>query len=166
MPAQKICWTLLFLAILSGRGLAQQWDCVDQLPAEKVVLQIDKERCLAGDSLWFIAYCLQADGKVSTLSKVLYVEIFDAAKKIFVQQKFKLTDGKSHGTIAIPESVTSGYYFLRAYTQYMRNYSPLDYYYQRLMIVNPELEPGSIAAGNNRPPIDQSAISMSISTQQ
>ncbi len=137
---------LLFLWTFSWQLFAQQLDCTDQFPSEKIDLQLDKNICLAGDSIWFKAYCLQKNNTTSHLSKVLYLEIFNDSKKVFVQQKHELIDGKSWGVVAIPESVKTGYYYLRAYTQYMRNFSVLQYHSEELQIINPTLLPAPIAA--------------------
>lgn len=139
MIAKKTYWAIVWMLFLSYSGMAQQLDCVEQLPFEKVVLHLDKTYCIAGDSIWFKAYCLQENQQKSPLSKVLYVEIYNESKKAISQQKIKLVDGITWGAIGIPESAKTGYYFLRAYTQYMRNFSMLDYYHQELTIVNPSL---------------------------
>lgn len=139
MIAKKIYGILLLLMLVAYSGMSQKLDCMEQLPYEKVVLHLDKTYCVAGDSVWFKAYCLQADKQRSTLSKVLYVEVYNETKKTIVQQKFKLVDGTTWGAIGLPESAKTGHYFLRAYTQYMRNFSILDYYHQELTIINPFL---------------------------
>ena len=139
MTAKKIYGTILWMILIAYSGMAQQLDCAAQLPYEKVALHLDKAYGIAGDSIWFKAYCLQANQEESLLSKVLYVEVYNETKKAIVQQKFKLVDGMTWGAIGIPESAKTGYYFLRAYTQYMRNFSMLDYAYQELTIVNPSL---------------------------
>jgi hypothetical protein len=110
------------------------------LPEERVVLHLDRNICLAGETIWFKAWCF-LDGQLDQeMSKVLYVEIFDETQKSIVQQKYLLNDHKAAGSIHIPEDVPSKYYFLKAYTRYMRNFSSAGYHYQQLIIVNPLIE--------------------------
>jgi hypothetical protein len=96
------------------------------LPQEQVTVHLDRNVCLAGETIWFKAWCF-LDGQLEQeLSKVLYIEIFDETQKAIVQEKFLLNNNKAAGSIRIPEDVPSKYYFLKAYTRYMRNFpSPI-----------------------------------------
>ncbi|HKK78909.1 MAG TPA: hypothetical protein VJ933_04740, partial [Phaeodactylibacter sp.] len=116
------------------------------LPQERVALHLDRNVCLAGDTLWFKAWCF-LDGQLEQeMSKVLYVEVFDETGKAIVQDKHRLSDNQAVGSIAIPADVPSKYYFLKAYTRYMRNFSPAGFHYQQLVIANPLIEKSIIQA--------------------
>jgi hypothetical protein len=111
--------------------------CVENLPNERVVLITDRDYYLTGDKLWFTAYCFVDNQINSDLSKVLYVELFNEEKNAFVQKKYELKNGMAAGALDIPGDVNTGYYFLRAYTQYQRNF-PVDQYFVRaLTVINP-----------------------------
>ena len=117
------------------------------LPQEQVSLHLDRNVCLAGETIWFKAWCF-LDGQLEReLSKVLYVEIFDETGKAIVQQKYLLTGNKAAGSIRIPEDAATKYYFLKAYTRYMRNFSTARFHYQQIVIVNPFIENATIPAG-------------------
>ncbi len=137
---------LISTFLLGAIQLSAQSSCEDViLPQEHVVLHLDRNVCLAGETLWFKAWCM-LDGKVEqNLSKVLYVELFDESQEVIVQEKYLLSNNKAAGSFRIPEDVPSKYYFLRAYTRYMRNFSSSYYHYQQLTIVNPLIEGGSIS---------------------
>ncbi len=130
--------------------LPAQQPCDDlALPQEHVHLQLDRNLCLAGETLWFKAWCFSDLDQ--QLSKVLYVEVFDETKRVIVQEKFLLTDHTTDGSIHIPEDVSSRHYFLRAYTRYMRNFSANFYHYQQITVVNPSVEGGSISLNDTDP---------------
>lgn len=117
------------------------------LPQERVTLQLDRNVCLAGETIWFKAWCF-LDGQLEQqLSKVLYVEVFDETGKAIVQEKYVLKANKAAGAIRIPEDAASKYYFLKAYTRYMRNFPSARFHYQQIIIANPFIEKPSIQAG-------------------
>ena len=121
-----------------------QSDCLDlTLPGEQVVMHLDRNVYLAGETIWFKAWCLVNGQLGQDLSKVLYVEIFDENQNTIIQKKFPLKENISSGSMTIPADVQSRNYYLRAYTRYMRNFSPEKYHYQQIIIVNPLIENGT-----------------------
>ncbi|HEY9115226.1 MAG TPA: hypothetical protein VIN10_11045, partial [Bacteroidales bacterium] len=107
---------------------------------ENVVLITDKDLYLAGEQIWFSSFYTQ-NGKFSSsdLSKVLYLELFNAKKDIIWQGKFSIDKAQSSGNIDIPSEIFSGTYFLRAYTQLQKNYSPQTYFTKAVQIINPSV---------------------------
>ena len=75
------------------------------------------------------------------LSKVVYVEVLDNKQNPVVQAKIAMIDGAGSGSIFLPISLTTGNYLLRAYTSWMKNFSPDYYYYKKLTIINPLKSP-------------------------
>ena len=149
--------TFFFSAI----PLYAQSPCAElPLPQEQVRIHLDRNVCLAGETIWFKAWCFLDGQLAEEMSKVLYVEIFDESQKVIVQEKYLLTDHKAAGSIRIPEDVPSKYYFLKAYTRYMRNFSSSSFHYQQLTIVNPLIEGGSIPTKVAR--LDKTPVNSSI----
>ncbi|MBE0655912.1 MAG: hypothetical protein IH594_19075, partial [Bacteroidales bacterium] len=106
---------------------------------EYVNLMTDRNLYIAGETIWFSASCMLKDGSgPSPISQVIYIELYNIAQKTFVQEKFKLTNGRVTGDIQIPEELPSAHYFLRAYTMFMRNYPPESYFTTSLTIMNTE----------------------------
>ena len=70
-------------------------------------------------------------------SNVLYVELIKWNGIKLAQMKLNLIRPGTSGSVKIPENILSGNYYLRAYTKWMRNYSPLQYAYVPVKIVNP-----------------------------
>src|SRR3569833_2097872 len=116
---------------------------------EKVFAHTDKASYLTGEIIWFKLYVV--DGtyhKPLDLSKVAYVDVLDNNQLPVMQTKVELRNGKGNGSVYIPVTLGNGNYRLRAYTNWMKNFSPEYYFEKALTIVNPQIGPGPIAAIN------------------
>ncbi|MBB6612543.1 hypothetical protein H7F15_15970 [Pontibacter sp. Tf4] len=104
---------------------------------EKLYLHLDRPVYACGETMWFSIY--DVDGtqhRPLDISKVAYVEVLDAAQKPVLQAKVALQDGKGKGSFSLPVELGSGNYSVRAYTNWMKNYSPEFYFEQPVTIVN------------------------------
>ncbi|MBO9200175.1 MULTISPECIES: hypothetical protein [Niastella] len=104
---------------------------------EKMYVHTDKNFYVAGELLWFKIY--NVDGilyQPVDLSKIAYLEILDKDNKPVMQTKVPLTKGKGNGSFFLPVSITSGNYKLRAYTNWMKNFSAAFYFEKPVTIVN------------------------------
>ncbi len=106
-------------------------------PIEKITINTDRNFYLSGERIWFNAHINSKNKADSVISKVLYVELFNHSKSALVRHKFKIENGFSEGTIEIPKIFLSDNYFLRAYTQLLRNYPPETYFTSLLTIIDP-----------------------------
>ncbi|PMD94031.1 hypothetical protein BWI97_17345 [Siphonobacter sp. BAB-5405] len=104
---------------------------------EKVYLHSDRSFYVVGETLWFKLYVV--DGTThqpADLSKVAYLELLDASHTPVLQSKVSLEKGKGHGMLILPATLNSGRYHVRAYTNWMKNFSADLYYEKTLTIVN------------------------------
>lgn len=105
---------------------------------EKLFLQLDKPYYTAGDTILFKAYLFDQQSLMpSTKSGLFYIDIYQDSSNIIKQISLPLAQGISWGEIAIPETLKSGAYQLRAYTNWMRNFSEELFFYQSIYIANP-----------------------------
>lgn len=103
----------------------------DELPQEKIYLHIDRTAYTPGERIWLKAYLVAGTEHIpSPLSRTIYVELIDPAKKLVRQIILYTETGSVSGDILVPDSITSGNYTLRAHTQWMRNSSE-DYFFHR-----------------------------------
>lgn len=93
--------------------------------AEKLYLQTDKPGYVSGDTIWFKAYLFNAPSLfLSAQSGILHVDIAADSGRIIKQYLFSLENGLSWGDIPLSEKdYKAGDYTLRAYTNWMRNFS-------------------------------------------
>jgi hypothetical protein len=98
----------------------------------KVFLFTDRNMYVAGEQILFSAL-LHSD----QLSKVLYCELLEPDGRKITGEKFYVDASSAAGSLAIPQGIASGIYYLRAYTKFMRNDGPASFPYVALKIVNP-----------------------------
>lgn len=90
---------------------------------ENVYVETDRPDYLAGDTIWFSAFVLDNLHMDSTfLSKILYVDLINGENKLEKHIKLIISNGRTHGDLALKKDLKNGIYRLRAYTQYMRNF--------------------------------------------
>jgi uncharacterized protein YfaS (alpha-2-macroglobulin family) len=96
----------------------------EQYPQEKVYLHFDKPYYVAGETIWFKAYLFDASyHTLDSASRVLYVDLIHSATgKVVLQKKLK-SSGVASGDFQLPDTLSADTYHVRAYTQYMRNFS-------------------------------------------
>lgn len=116
-------------------------------PQEKIYIHTDQELYLTGETLWMKIYCVEgATHLPSDLSKVAYIEVLDGNNIVVLQTKVELQQGLGKGTLFIPASLNSGNYQLRAYTQWMKNFSPDFFFLKKVPIVNAFRAPEAVTA--------------------
>ena len=111
---------------------------LEKLPQEKVLLTTDRTIYFAGEQIWLKTICRLTAG-TDSLSRVMYVELLDKKAKPVVQKKIRVINGLSTGVIEVPEDILTGVYYIRAYTQYMRNFEKELFYTTELTIINADL---------------------------
>nr|WP_287938619.1 MG2 domain-containing protein [Algoriphagus sp.] len=102
-----------------------------ELPEEKIYLHQDRQIYASGETIWFKAYLTQGPFHLpSTLSSTIYVELIDAQNQFIQKEIIYSPDGFGSGQLHLPDSLQSGTYLLRAYTQWMKNVGE-EYFFQR-----------------------------------
>jgi hypothetical protein len=111
---------------------------------EKIFLHTDRDFYVTGENVWFKAYYVDGSfHKPLSLSKILYVELLDNNNISIIQTKVHLEDGSGAGSIFLPASMNSANYTLRAYTRWMKNFSPEFFFHKEISVVNPFVKPES-----------------------
>jgi len=107
-------------------------------PGEDIYLHIDREKYIAGEDIWFSIYTIDTEtGNLSVRSAVAYVELLNPWNIPLIQTRLRLTGGRGNGSFTLPDSISSGTYTIRAYTNWMKNLLPDNCYMQDLDIINP-----------------------------
>ena len=105
-------------------------------PQEKVYLQFDNTSYYTGETIWFKAFVVNASTLRKAQSQVLYVDLISPTGVLLKQQKLKIVAGQADGSFVLMDGSTSqarekrgvleypsGFYEVRAYTNYMLNFS-------------------------------------------
>lgn len=119
-----------------------------QRPIEKVYVQMDKERYVQGETLWFKVYLL--DGKdlgPSYLSTLVYVECWSPDDTLVARKTIKVEGGIGKGDLSLPKELSAGVYHIQAYSQWMRNES--QHFQASIQVLDPSssTEPPLLASG-------------------
>src|SRR4030095_141963 len=121
---------------------------------EKVYLHTDKQFYITGETIWFKLYCVDASvHHLMDVSKIAYVELLSTDQKPTLQVKVELDNGIGDGYLELPASMVSGNFRLRAYTSWMKNFSPEFYFEKTLSIINPSRNPTKAVEGKGQPSI-------------
>ena len=104
-------------------------------PQEKVYLHFDKPYYMAGETMWFKGYLFDGTThKIDSVSRVMYVDLINETNGKTIASRVLNCDGSTNGDIALPDSLEEGVYQIRAYTNYMRNYSEEFFFHQDFKI--------------------------------
>jgi len=142
--AQKIAHSSV-IQTASSRLVSQ----VREFPQEKLYIQTDKSYYSAGDSLWFRAYLVHASLHIPlNLSHYIYIELIDPECKVVARQKIAPVQLSFFcGQIYLPEKLKTGWYTIRAYTNYMRNLKESYFFHKKIfvcdLLLNKENNKGS-----------------------
>jgi len=129
MKYRRICTVLLLgLGFLLGAQVQQ----------EGLVLLTDRGHYISDEIINYKAFYQEpATGNDAVWSRVLYVELVLPNGSVLVQSKLDLDASGASGTILIPEGLSSGTYYLKAYTRWMRNCGPENFVYTSIQIYDP-----------------------------
>ena len=109
-------------------------------PLESFHLTTDRDLYISGETIWFATHCaIPTAGMNDPLGRVIYAELFDARSKVIAKGKFPFEAGCTSGKLVIPAEQPSGVYYIRVYTQYLKNFHPGTWPMKPVTVVNPEI---------------------------
>jgi|GraSoiStandDraft_4_1057263.scaffolds.fasta_scaffold00175_14 hypothetical protein len=161
MIKKSFCWHLCLLFLLKGIDGFGQPELVGKEthditssysfdPGERIYVHTDKNFYLAGEIVWFKAYCID-NNRASGFSKIAYVEIMDRGNKPVLQAKIALDSNGGNGSFYLPLTLSSDHYTLRAYTNWMKNAGSASFFEKPISIVNttraPQVKSSQAAPG-------------------
>ena len=101
---------------------------------EKVYLHFDNTGYFLRETIWFKAYVLDESNRPTDISRVLYVELVSPEGGVVKTDKCRIENGMAHGEFRLDSAYLSGFFEVRAYTRYMRNFGE-DNYFSRVFPV-------------------------------
>ena len=104
---------------------------------ERVYVQTDKPYYYPGEPFWFKGYINYAAPSIrDSLSSVVYVELISTKKQITLSKMLKIDSGFFHGDFILPDTLSTGTYYLRAYTNLSRNFTNEDLFLKPIPVLN------------------------------
>ncbi|RLD28862.1 MAG: hypothetical protein DRI73_11295 [Bacteroidetes bacterium] len=122
---------------------------------EELYIQTDRDLYIIGEQVWLKVFKLDAlNNKPNNLSKVVYIELINSAG--FPVKQIKISSRKKSESVSfnLSDTLSSGNYLLRAYTNWMKNYNQKDFAFKNISIINPFNPPGGIKIQKEEPVID------------
>jgi hypothetical protein len=135
---KRLIFTIAWMLMAFFYAAAQKADSAlnvlaTQHPLEKIYIHYDKDYYVAGETIWFKAY-LFSDGKPSGMSTSLFLQFADQNGRVIMQKQFPASGAVAKGNIDIPDSLSQGNYYIRAFTAGMLN-DEEDFIYKRNVFV-------------------------------
>jgi hypothetical protein len=144
-PAFLIFIHLIFLQGISGQAQTNMAEYLSKKflsytsshPWEEIYIHADRKEYLSGEDLWFNVYLLNRQSlKPSSTSKIAYVELLNPENRPVVQKMILLEDGSGPGQFILPDSLSTGTYTIRAYTNWMKNFLPNNCFIENIHVYN------------------------------
>ena len=102
---------------------------------EKAYLHFDKPYYAAGDTMYFKAYLTTGENhQPSDISTVLHADLVNTSGKVDQSINLHVIDGVAWGDFALKDSLPKGNYQVRAYTRWMLNDGPANYFNQPIQV--------------------------------
>jgi hypothetical protein len=107
------------------------------VPREEVFLHTDREEYISGEEMWFNAYVIdRQSSKVSLNSRIVYFELLNSVNRPVIQKRVLTDNGFGAGQIVLPDTLSTGTYTIRAYTNWMKNFLPYNCYVKNISVFN------------------------------
>ena len=140
--AKKTCILLVSVILLNGSVFAQSSVLTEKLQdynramiSELIYIQTDRDVYYKGDTIWFNAYIRnKADLTESSLSQVFNVSLVSDDGVNLLNGRYIIFDSQVHGQFLLDRNVDEGYYYLTAFSSWMKNFGFEDIYKKRIYI--------------------------------
>lgn len=96
-------------------------DSPGKIMTEGTFIHTDREIYIAGDILFFKLYVLDKTLNLTGKSKIAYLSLRNVSKQSVVNFQVNLINGTAFGSIYLPDTLSTGYYQLLSFTNWMRN---------------------------------------------
>ena len=111
---------------------------------EKVYLHLDNTGYFQGETIWFAGYIYDVGtNHQMSKSRILYVELVNPTGDVVSTQKFNIFNGRTSGQIHLDSLFATGFYEVRAYTRYMRNWDDACVFSRTIPVFKAPKQPGN-----------------------
>lgn len=138
MKARYLLFLLpTFLFAQEKNSIAEQYKKYFELPRESVFIHTNKTTYLVGEQIWLKTYIFdRKNGLSSKASSNIHVDLFNQKGDALIKSLVLNNKGVGLGQIALDTTLASGIYFLKATTNWMKNFPEDDSYVQKIEIIN------------------------------
>jgi hypothetical protein len=131
---------LLFTGNLSysQNGQSELSAASEKSYSEELFVKTDRDLYIAGEQVWMKVFKLSGlTHAPSNMSKVVYVELLDTENNPVQQLKIGIDGNSGSASFRLPDTLRTGNYILRSYTNWMKNFSKELFSYRMISVINP-----------------------------
>ncbi|MGB5359020.1 MAG: hypothetical protein WBN27_03645 [Eudoraea sp.] len=115
--------------------LATKYEAFFEPDRENIHLHLNKTIFSQEEHIWFSAYVFDQNSQTPSLQTTnLYVCLYDKEGNEVKRNLLYIEGGVGHGDFKIDSSLTSGIYYIRAYTNWMKNFKHKDSFIQKIEV--------------------------------
>jgi len=104
---------------------------------QKIFVHTDKEKYIVNENIWFKTYLLNGKNhKLDSIKSNIYVELINPNSEIIQVRLLKINKGVSNGFFYLPDSLPTGNYQIRAFTNLMKNFDNKYLFTKNITIFN------------------------------
>jgi len=105
---------------------------------ERTWFATDRDVYISGDKILISLATIDGYYQLPiTFSAVAYIELYTANGTPIVQEKALLREGKGSVQIRLPKNIETDYYYLRAYTNFQKNFGENSFMVKKIRLINP-----------------------------
>ncbi len=105
---------------------------------EEIYVRTDRDIYIVGEAVYLKVFCFSnLTHNPSGISDVAYVSLLDKSNNPVLQAKIRINGLSGSGYFTLPDSLSTGNYFIATCTHWMRNFSPELYSYKNISVINP-----------------------------
>jgi hypothetical protein len=109
-----------------------------RFPREEIYIHTDRQDYIAGEDIWFKIYAFDRQIlRPLTGNGIVYFEILNPENRPVVQKRIGISDGAGPGYVSLSDTISSGIYMIRAYTNWMKNFMPYNCFSKNIYVYNP-----------------------------
>ena len=107
-----------------------------ELPRETIYTHINKTTFIEGEEIWFKAYAYDRhQNLISKATTNINIGIYDDSGKLIKNHLWLALNGGASGNIRIDSTFKSGEYYIKASTNWMKNFQENDAFVQKIRII-------------------------------
>ncbi len=139
----KFCLSAALIFSISSRTeghFQNKQECCswDESNQEKIYVAADRDLYIAGEEVFLKVYLFSRNvSGMDLLSKVVYVDMHDSFNFPVARVKIAMDGFSGSGVFRIPDTLRTGSYYIRSFTNNMKNFSQTMFAYKKISVVNP-----------------------------
>jgi hypothetical protein len=135
----KLIFWVLMIAVAWNKSSGQNFERKPprNCPVEEIQMHISHESAFTGEICWFKIYCTSPSLPGAEISNLAFVELISSENNSILRKKIWLKNGEGTGEFEIPDNLSTGLYYILAYTNWLKNFGETSFFMKEMIIINP-----------------------------